>query len=60
MVRPAMMTEAYRETSHSPVECTTLLRWSPRKGTRGSNPLVSALKNLVLMPSQLCVALEPC
>lgn len=35
--------QAHREeTSHSPVECTTLLRWSPRKGTRGSNPLVSA------------------
>ena len=34
------------ETSHSPVECTTLLRWSPRKGTRGSNPLVSARESL--------------
>lgn len=25
-------------------ESTTLLRWSPRKGTRGSNPLVSAIE----------------
>jgi hypothetical protein len=31
-----------QETSHSPAECTTLLRWSPRKGTEGSNPSVSA------------------
>lgn len=31
------------ETSHSPAECTTLLRWSPLTGTRGSNPLVSAV-----------------
>lgn len=37
-----MMGRQYRETSHSPVECTTLLRWSPRKGTAGSNPAVSA------------------
>jgi hypothetical protein len=28
--------------SHSPVECTTLLRWSPRKGTASSNLAVSA------------------
>jgi hypothetical protein len=47
MVRPAMMAEAYRETSHSPVECTTLLRWSPLTGTEGSNPSVSALKAAV-------------
>ena len=32
-----------QETSHSPAECTTLLRWSPRKGTEGSNPSVSAV-----------------
>lgn len=31
------------ETSHSPAECTTLLRWRTRKGSEGSNPSVSAL-----------------
>ena len=44
LARPAMMAEAYRETSHSPVECTTLLRWRTRKGSEGSNPSVSASK----------------
>ena len=34
-----------QETSHSPAECTTLLRWSPRKGTEGSNPSVSASRS---------------
>ena len=35
--------DGYSETSHSPAECTTLLRWSPLTGTEGSNPSVSAL-----------------
>ena len=33
-----------QETSHSPAECTTLLRWSSPWGTEGSNPSVSAEK----------------
>ena len=33
---------ARMESSHSPVECTTLLRWSPLTGTEGSNPSDSA------------------
>lgn len=43
MVRPPQ--GRFTETSHSPAECTTLLRWSPLTGTRGSNPLVSADEN---------------
>lgn len=38
------------ETSHSPAECTTLLRWSPLSGTEGSNPSVSALRQVVESP----------
>src|SRR6218665_3520337 len=37
-------TGMHRETSHCPASRTTLLRWTPRKGSKGSNPFVSAQK----------------
>ena len=45
MMALALGASLREETSHSPAECTTLLRWSPRKGTAGSNPAVSAFKS---------------
>ncbi len=45
----------YRETSHSPVECTTLLRWSPLTGTEGSNPSVSASRKMVARGRPFCL-----